>query len=112
MEKMSYNRDKTLLINETFIIDHGINEQWYQLVFKELIPEMKKSGLVQNVILSKIHGNFNPDGENYALQFKVNAHFYQEFKDHKIIKDIRYKMDTRFKNKFGSFKTELLVMID
>ncbi len=112
MEKMSYNTDKILLVNETFIIDHGIHEQWYELVYKELIPAMKKSGLINSVILSKIKGDFNPDGENYALQFRVETQIYQEFKDHRVINHVRYKMNENFKNKFGSFTTELEVMID
>lgn len=112
MEKMSYNTDKTLLINETFIIDHGIHEQWFELVHKELIPAMKTSGLISSVILSKIKADFNPDGENYALQFRVETPIYQNFKDDKVINNIRCKMNDHFKNKFGSFTTELEVMID
>lgn len=111
MEKMFYNTDKILLINETFIIDHGIHEHWYKLVHKELIPAMKESGLIQDVILSKIKGGFNPDGENYALQFKVSNNTYPSFKENEIVNNLRFKMNETFRNKFGSFVTELEIVV-
>lgn len=108
-----YNKkDKAFLINETTIIDHSVHDEWFSCFTKELIPCIKDSGLVSNLIFSKIKAGHNPDGETYALQLKVKYSDFNSYKNHSQINEIRNKINQDFKNKFGSFETVLEIVID
>lgn len=110
MEQISNKNIKMLLINETFIIDQSIHNDWFHRFTKDYIAVLKKSDLVQSVILSKIQGEYNPDGANYALQFKVKESVFSDFKNHIDLSKLRSEIDNEFKNKFGSFVTVLEII--
>ena len=106
------NKDKIYLVNETTIIDHSIHKEWLDCFTNELIPGIKNSGLVSDLIFSKIKDGHNPDGQTYALQLKVKESNFLSYKNHTDINKIRNKINTDFKNKFGSFETVLEIVID
>lgn len=110
MEIMSNNPRKILLINETFIIDHSVNDQWFDWFTNEFIPIVKDSGIVKDVILSKIQGDYNQDGENYAFQFKIKVDDYISYQNNSQLNSLQSKMRVDFRHKFGSFVTVLEVV--
>jgi hypothetical protein len=101
-----------LLINETFIIDHSIFEEWISFFRNSYVRFLKESPYVRDVVLSKVQGGYNPDGENYALQFKINEKDFPEFKNNEKFKEIRKIINEKFKNQYASFETILEVEME
>ena len=95
------------LINETFIIDHSIFDDWINEFRKRYIKALKESPFVRDVVFSRVKGDHNPDGENYALQFKINEKEFDEFQADKELLEIRKSIDDKFKNQYASFVTIL-----
>lgn len=95
------------LINETFIIDHSIFDDWINEFRERYIKSLKKSPLTRDVVFSRVKGKYNPDGENYALQFKINEKELDEFQADKELLEIRKSIDDKYKNQFASFITIL-----
>ena len=103
---------KVLLINETFIVDHSIFDEWISLFKTRYVEFLKESSPVRDVVLSKVQGEYNPDGENYALQFKINERDFTEFKNNDKFNEIRKLIDEKFKNRYASFVTVLEVEME
>jgi len=105
MEKKYFN--KVLLINETFIVDHSVFDEWITFFKNNYMKNLQELSSVNDVLLSKVRGDYNPDGENYALQFKINEMEYHKFKTDKKLLEIRKVIDEKFRNRFASFVTVL-----
>ncbi|HEB62726.1 MAG TPA: DUF4286 family protein [Bacteroidetes bacterium] len=105
MEKHYFN--KVLLINETFIVDHSVFDDWLSLFKDKYIRSLKNSSLVRDIVLSKIKGEHNPDGANYALQFKINESEFDKFQSNKDLNEVRKNLDDKFRNQYASFVTIL-----
>ncbi len=71
------------------------------------MKNLQELSSVNDVLLSKVRGDYNPDGENYALQFKINEMEYHKFKTDKKLLEIRKVIDEKFRNRFASFVTVL-----
>jgi hypothetical protein len=110
MEKLS--NKNLLLINETFIVDHSVTEQWSQWVLHNLINAVHETSLASNVMLSKIVHAHNPDGISYALQFIVERGNLEMIDKNKNLIRVRIQMFELFRNKIASFRTEMEVIND
>lgn len=108
MERLS--SDDYLLINETFIADHNICSQWFIWVIENLIPVIKATDLTENIILSRIIADYNPDGISYALQFLIKESDFETFDKDRGIYNVRKSMNEIFKNKIASFQTRMLIL--
>jgi uncharacterized protein YqcC (DUF446 family) len=110
MEKLS--NKNLLLINETFIVDHSVTEQWSQWVLQNLIKAVQETSLASNVMFSKIVHSHNPDGISYALQFIVEKENLEMINKNENLTRMRMQMFDLFRNKIASFKTEMEVIND
>lgn len=111
MVKMSNKSQNSLLINETFIIDQSVHSEWIKWFVDLYITEIKNTDLVKDILLSKIQED-NPDGEAYALQFKIKTQDLDTYKNNEELIHLRSELNYKFKNKFGSFVTILDIVLD
>ena len=96
-----------LMLNETFIVDHSIHDEWLQDFKSIYIKELLKSGLIRDLIFSKIITEYNPDGISYAMQYRTNRQNLEQIQSNKTLTTTRKKIDTKFKNQQASFVTLL-----
>ncbi len=106
---MSNNKSKILLINETFIIDHKVHNEWLEWFRESYLSAIKMSNLTADIILSKI-GDYNPDGVTYAMQFKIRNKDMFEFQNEEKLIKLRNILNSKFSNKFASFVTVLEIV--
>ncbi len=102
---------KTLLINETFIVDHNSHNEWLDWFKSHYIAAIKESQHSKDLILSKIEDD-NPDGKTYALQFKIDSIYFDVFQKEENLIDLRTQLNNKFNNKFASFVTVLEIVED
>ena len=104
MEKMF---NKKFLVNETCIVDHSIHDEWLRYFKSIYIKDLLKSGLISDLIFSKIIAEYNPDGTSYALQFQADRQNLEQIQSDKTLAAIRKILDAKFKNRLASFITVL-----
>ncbi|HHH54272.1 MAG TPA: DUF4286 family protein [Bacteroidetes bacterium] len=102
--------NKNILINETFIVDHSVKDLWVSEFKAIYIKELKKSGLVSDIIFSKVVSDYNPDGISYALQYKTDQKNIEVIQADKILSSNRNHLDNKYKNQFASFVTFLEII--
>ncbi len=103
-------QQKQLLINETFIIDHSIHTEWIEYFKENFIAYLKKKPNIKDLVLSKIQGEYNPDGENYALQYRTGEKGKKAIENDEYLQSIRYKLSEKYKNQYASFVTILEII--
>jgi len=102
---------KTLLVNETFIVDHDSHNEWLEWFKTRYIAAIKDSRHTKDLVLSKIQDD-NPDGKTYALQFKINSIHFDTFQKEDNLINLRTQLNKNFNNKFASFVTVLEIVED
>jgi len=108
--KTQSNDNEKLLINETFIVDHSVNDKWLQWMKSKFIPLLEDFDFVSDIILSKIHAGYNPDGENYALQFQIDKEKVDSLLEDENYTELRKKLDSDYKDKYASFRTTMSII--
>ncbi len=108
MEK-SYNSSH-LLVNETFIVDHDVDDRWLQWFTDNYLTELCRSENVKNIVFSRIVHDYNPDGNSYALQFQVESKYIGHFYDNPQLKVLRNEMYSEFRGYIASFETEMEIL--
>jgi hypothetical protein len=107
MEKMPF--EKYILVNETFIVDHSISNNWAEWVSQNLLIALSDEK-INNLLLSRILTDFNHDGESYALQYIVPESTFKAIPINSEIQQIRKKMFDIFKDKMASFQTQMEIL--
>ena len=105
-----YNDHKRLLRNETFIVDHGIRDKWLEWMKTKMIPFLADFDIVSDIILSKIHAGYNPDGENYALQFQIDKEKINSLWEDENYNKLRKQLASDYKDKYASFRTTMSII--
>ena len=108
---MSNKNSQTLLVNETFIVDKSIHDEWLDWFINTYIKAIKKSGFIEDFILSKMEDD-NPDGSTYAFQFKIKKQDFPDFQNEKVLVNLRSNHNKKFINKHASFVTVLKIIAD
>ncbi len=100
----------TLLINETFLVEYKVEREWCTWVESIYSKAIKKTGIADDIVFSKVLANHNPDGNNYALQLKISEKDFSSYKNNKELIKIRSEMNKKFQNSIASFATILRVI--
>jgi hypothetical protein len=108
MEKL-YNSN-SILVNETFIVDHKVNDLWLQWFNEKFISTLSTSERVNNIVFSRINHEFNPDGISYALQFKLEKNDLDLVFGDERISEVRTTMFNLFSGNIASFRTEMEIL--
>ena len=107
-----YNKNSTmLLVNETFVVDDSIHNEWLDWFTTQYIEGIKKSGYISDFVLSKLNDD-NPDGQTYAFQFKIKKDNIEMYNAEEKLIAQRNILNSKYNNKFASFVTILEIVAD
>jgi len=107
-----YNKDSIwLLVNETFLVDDSIHDEWFEWFTTQYMEDIKKSTYTSDFVLSKINDN-NPDGRTYAFQFKIKKSDFDKYNKEENLMAQRAILNEKFNDKFVSFVTALEIISD
>lgn len=99
-----------LLVNETFIVDHEIDELWSDWFTGHFLKTLSGSDKVKNIVFSRIKHDHNPDGISYALQYQAESQNIASVYNDEIINKIRTEMFSKFQGLIASFVTEMEIL--
>ncbi len=102
--------NSTLLINETFVVGYKVEKKWCAWVENIYSKAIKETGIVYDILFSKVLSNHNPDGNSYALQLKISERDFGSYKNHVGLIKVRSEMNQKFQNSIASFATILRVI--
>ncbi len=100
----------TLLINETFVVGYKAEKEWCTWVENIYSKAIKETGIVNNILFSKVLAKHNPDGNSYALQLKILEKDFGSYKNDVELIKVRSEMNQKFQNSVASFVTILRVI--
>jgi carbamate kinase len=108
MEK-PYNSSH-LLVNETFIVDHDVNDRWLQWFTENYLAALFRTENVKNIVFSRIVEEYNPDGNSYAIQFQTESKYVGHIYDSTELKELRNEMYSEFRGYIASFETKMEIL--
>jgi hypothetical protein len=107
---MSHYHENNILINETFIVDHSVKEEWLEWFSENIVTRLSALTEVADVIFSRVGHQFNPDGVSFALQFRVKKSDADIMNSNNDLQNLRRKMFEDFDGFLASFISELYII--
>ena len=95
------------IVNQTFIIDESIVDQWLQWLKTEYIPESLNSGIYSGYKILRIFTESSQPGLSYALQFNLKPEFTFQYLEEHIFPVQNYDIQILFGEKVLFFRTLL-----